>query len=397
MILTDKYNRAHNYLRLSITDKCNLNCIYCNPSSISYTKSSKSEILNFDEIQRIVNIFVTKFEFKKIRLTGGEPFARKNIDKLIASLTEIKQSYPYELSVTTNGTLINGNLEKYLEKGLDRINFSLDSLNREKFKQITGSDKLSNILQTINSAELLGLKNIKINTVVMNGFNNDEILDFVEFVKDSDLTVRFIEYMPFSNNSYEKSKYIPNSEIKKIIAEKYELINPTPALPASREGVRKEMVLTPSLLAGRAGVGLHYIETQTCFESDWYNSNSTLPSHFLAGRAGVGLPSGVEIPSVSQNYQIKGYSGKVSFISSISNHFCNDCNRLRITSDGKLKLCLFSGKKDVLDLKLMIYEGKSDYEISESIINHLQMKEEFHADLEELISLQNNQMISIGG
>jgi cyclic pyranopterin phosphate synthase len=112
---------------------------------------------------------------------------------------------------------------------------------------------------------------------------------------------------------------------------------------------------------------------------------------------GLTLPFGLGMPSVSKDYLINGYSGKVSFISSMSHHFCNECNRLRITSEGKLKLCLFSGKKDILDLKLLMNEGKNDVEISEAIENHLQRKEEFHANLDELINLQNNNMISIGG
>ncbi|MFA6571457.1 MAG: GTP 3',8-cyclase MoaA [Bacteroidota bacterium] len=332
MKLTDRFNRVHKYLRISLTDKCNLNCLYCNPNAIHYDKLTKENILDFEEIQRIVRIFVNYFEFTKVRLTGGEPFARKNIGYLIELLGKIKIESPFELSATSNGTLLNGNLEKFIEKGLDRLNISLDSLNAETYKKISGTDKLSATLSVINQSISLGLKNIKINTVIMKGLNDNEINDFVEFAIEKKLNIRFIEYMPFSNNKYDNSKFIAYSDIKNIIETKFRLIE--------------------------------------------IANDST---------------------SVSRDFNIFGTEAKVSFISSISDHFCGDCSRIRITADGKLKLCLFSITKDELDIKKIILNGSDDSEIAEKIQEHLMLKSESHPGIDELVNLKNNQMISIGG
>lgn len=332
MLLVDKHNRVHNYLRLSVTDRCNLNCIYCNPNNSFKYNSTNSELLTFEEIERIVKIFVNNFEFKKIRLTGGEPFARKDIDILIQMLGDLKEHQKFELSATTNGTLLNGRIKSLINSGLDRLNFSLDSLKKETFENITGFNKVDKTINALQSAKEAGLKNIKINTVVMKGINDSEILDFVDFVKNEDMTVRFIEYMPFSNNHYNANNFISMSEIIEIINSKYKLI---------------EIV----------------------------DKNS----------------------SVSKDFRIDEYKGKISVISSISDHFCNDCNRLRITSNGKLRLCLFSPNNDSLDLKEMIKNGNTDNEITEAIINSIDYKQESHASIKELLVLENNNMISIGG
>lgn len=332
MKLIDKYNRVHNYLRLSITDKCNLNCVYCNPTKNAIKKTHNSELMTDDEIIRITNLFLSKFEFKKIRLTGGEPFARRNIDSLIENIGRLKQVYDFELTATTNGTLLNGNLQTLFNKGLDRLNFSIDSLKNDTFKEITGFNKADKTIKTILKAKEIGLKNIKLNTVVMKGINDNEIHDFVGFAIENDVSVRFIEYMPFTNNDYNKNHLITMSEIISIIKEKYDLIE--------------------------------------------LNENNS---------------------SVAKEFKIKNYSGKVSIISSISEHFCGDCNRLRISSSGKLKLCLFSPNKNNLDLKKLINHGLNDDEIAEQIINSIEFKNQSHDDLKDLILLENNNMVNIGG
>lgn len=331
-MLVDKFNRVHNYLRISITDKCNMNCIYCNPKKNGHHNSYHNELMSFEEIERIVSIFLNKFNFKKIRLTGGEPFARRNIDVLIQMLGKLKKYYKFELSATTNGTLLNDNLESLIKYGLDRLNFSLDSLNNHTLKNITGLNKSEKTIKTIMRAKEIGLPNIKINTVILKGINDIEIHDFVDFVKNDDMTVRFIEYMPFSNNQYNPDMFISMSEIIGIINLKYKLV-------------------------------------------EIKDNNST----------------------VSKDYLIEGYSGKVSVISSMSDHFCRDCNRLRITSNGKLKLCLFSPGDEALDLKQMIRNGFTDNEIAEAIINKIHNKKESHASLKELLVLENNNMVNIGG
>jgi len=332
MKLIDKYNRVHNYLRLSITDKCNLNCVYCNPTKNAMIITHVRKLMTDEEIERIINLFLSKFEFKKIRLTGGEPFARKNIVSLIEKIGKLKQNFDFEVNATTNGTLLNEKLHTLINLGLDRLNFSIDSLKNDTFREITRFDKAEKTIKVILKAKEIGLKNIKLNTVVMKGINDNEINDFVDFAVQNDLCVRFIEYMPFTNNDYNKNHLMTMSEIIAIIKEKHELI-------------------------------------------ELNNNNS----------------------SVAKEYRIKNKLGKVSIISSISKHFCSNCNRLRITSTGQLRLCLFSPNNNNLDLRKMIVQGYSDNEIAEQIVNSLEFKNQSHADLGDLIMLDSNNMIHIGG
>ena len=328
----DKFGRTHDYLRISLTDKCNLNCSYCNPALLASTLN-KEEILSYDELLRLIKIFVVNLSYKKIRLTGGEPLVRKNILTFFAALHKIKNEYPFELCLTTNGTLLEGKIEKLKEFGLDKINISLDSLQAERFCFITGKDNIHSVLSSIDKAESLGFSPVKINTVLMKGINDDEVIDFVEFAKDRNLNVRFIEFMPFSNNSWNANLFISCSEILKTIQTKYRLEE---------------------------------------------------------------LDKSVE--KVAKDFRIIGHKGKVSFISSISDHFCQSCNRLRITASGNLKLCLFSQIDSELSLISLLRNSLfSDEAIASRIAVHLHKKKFNHPDIDELISLQNNNMLSIGG
>lgn len=329
--LIDRFGRVHNYLRLSITDKCNLNCVYCNPKKSSNNNQSSIDLLTDEEIIRIATLFLSKFEFNKIRLTGGEPFARKNINSLIEKLGNLKKDFNFELTATTNGTLLNGNINSLLENGLDRLNFSIDSLKNDTFKDITGFNKSDKTLAAIMKAKEAGFKNIKLNTVVMKGINDNEINDFVEFAINNEVTVRFIEYMPFTNNDYDKSNLITMSEIISIIKEKYEIAE---------------------------------IEEES---------------------------------SVAKEFKISNTNGRVSIISSISDHFCGDCNRIRITSNGYMKLCLFSPNRNNLSIKKLIDNNYNDDEIAMIIQDELLNKTQSHADLKDLMLLENNNMVNIGG
>ncbi|MDT3740148.1 MAG: GTP 3',8-cyclase MoaA [Candidatus Kapabacteria bacterium] len=332
MKLTDKYNRVHNYLRLSVTDRCNLRCNYCNPKGISLNHSDKIEILTFGEIERIVRIFVEYFEFKKVRLTGGEPFARKDIFRLVHNLGEIKKEIPYELSATSNGILINGRIAELIQSGVDRINFSLDTFKRNRYFEITGADSLFTAINSIMQAIEINPEKVKLNMVVMKGINDDELIDFVDFAINNNVSVRFIEYMPFSNNGYDKNLLMNYNEMITKISGKYNLIR---------------------------------------------DSGDT--------------------ESVSKDYYVENNNGKISFITSITEHFCNTCNRLRVTSDGKLKLCLFSLKDNDLDIKALIRRGASDNEIAEEITYFIGNKNEMHDTFENLIQLKSSSMITVGG
>ncbi len=331
--LIDSFNRVHDYLRISLTDKCNLNCIYCNPSEYKINKLQKNQILSFDELLRLINIFAGRLGIKKIRFTGGEPLVRKDVLNFLQSVYSLKQKYGFETGITTNGTLLEDKLESLKEYGINKLNISIDSLNPGKYKFITGKDNLIEVLRSIRKANELNYNPLKLNVVVMKNVNDDEILDFVDFIIDSYMNVRFIEYMPFGNNRWSKNEFISFDEIKNIIEEKYQL---------------NEISRDKNLVA--------------------------------------------------KDFSIKGHTGTVSFISSISNHFCGTCNRLRIDAQGKMKLCLFSSGENELNFKELLNDPNyNDDNISDLIQKALLPKPQVHPDISELIKLEENNMLNIGG
>jgi cyclic pyranopterin phosphate synthase len=331
--LKDNFGRTHNYLRISLTDKCNLNCIYCNPARSGIKSMPRNEILSFDEIMRLINIFVDKFGINKLRFTGGEPFARRGIMDFFAQLAPAIKERRIYAGITTNGTLLKDKLLSLKEYQINNINISLDSLNQNTFKRMTGSSELSNIISAIDDAIKLGFDNLKINVVVIRGINDNELLDFVRLAVDKNINVRFIEFMPFADNQWNENSFIGYQEMMTRIASGFKL------------------------------------------ELNEENEKA-----------------------VSKDYDISGKSGKVSFISSVSDHFCGNCNRLRITANGNLKLCLFSSLNEGLDLKdLLRFGGVTDDDIATAIELKTSMKKYKHPDPDELIQLNHNNMISIGG
>ena len=228
---------------------------------------------------------------------------------------------------------MENNLQEIKRYGIDKLNISLDSLKPERFQYITGKDNFDAVIRSINKAANLGFDPLKINVVVMKNVNEDEIIDFVEFVKDTNLNVRFIEFMPFGNNNWNTDGFISSEEIKNIIETKYQLKEITGALNL-----------------------------------------------------------------VAKDYSIAGHSGKISFISSISDHFCKSCNRLRIDARGKMKLCLFSTGTNELNFKLLLTNPHySEEMISETILTSLYEKEKTHPRIDELLKFEENNMLSIGG
>lgn len=217
--LIDQLGRKIDYLRISITDRCNLRCRYCMPAE-GVENKAHSEILSYEELIQIVKVGV-KLGIKKIRITGGEPLVRLEIEDFISQLSELDLE---DIAITSNGVLLNQKAEKLKKAGLDRINISLDSLNPQKFAEITRRDKFNEVWQGIKKALELGLKPVKINVVVIKGFNDDELFDFIELTKKFDLNVRFIEYMPLGGEA-EADKFMSAEEIKKIIKAKYHLIS----------------------------------------------------------------------------------------------------------------------------------------------------------------------------
>jgi cyclic pyranopterin phosphate synthase len=330
--LIDQFDREHDYLRLSVTDKCNFRCFYCNPNTAKECNTGKSSLLSYEELLRIISIFSSKFGFKKFRFTGGEPLVRKGFVNFLSDVNELKKKFNFEIGLTTNGFLLSDNLNEIISTGVSRLNISLDTLKKERFKDITKIDVFENVYNAILKAIDSELAPIKINTVIMKGVNDDEILDFVDFVKDKNANVRFIEFMPFSDNNWNKNDFLSFKDMKNIVEQKYKL--------------------TP-------------IE----------NSSS----------------------DVAKDYSIDGFQGKVSFISSISEHFCSSCNRVRISSKGEFRLCLFSDGVKTVNFKELFRAGLTDEAIVEKLQVAIQSKWEKHPDAKELKEMKSNNMLNIGG
>jgi cyclic pyranopterin phosphate synthase len=330
--LIDRFGRIHNYLRISVTDNCNFRCFYCNPNSAKDCNTGKDSLLSFEEISRVINLFSSHFGFNKFRFTGGEPLVRKGFIDYLSDIQKLKNKLNFKVGLTTNGYLLSYYLPKIIDAGIDNINISLDTLDRIKFKQITKIDVFDNVLNSIYNTLDYGFDNLKINVVVMKGINDDEILDFVHFAITKNINIRFIEYMPFSDNDWNKEDFFSYFDMKSIIETKYKLI------------------------------------------ADNTNNNS-----------------------VAKDFILSGYNGKISFISSISEHFCNSCNRVRIASNGDFRTCLFSDDKKSLNFKYLFKNGFDDNDIALKVIEMINDKWEKHPDEISLKKLKSNNMFMIGG
>lgn len=327
--LIDSYNRTIDYMRISITDRCNLRCVYCMPSD-GIPLMNPDNILRYEELLRIIKICVSH-GITKVRLTGGEPLVRKGIIEFIRSIASIKGID--DLSLTTNGVLLKGYALELKDAGLNRVNVSLDSLKKERFKNITRSDNLENVLQGLEESEKIGLSPVKINMVAIKGFNDDEILDFALMTKEKPYHIRFIEYMPFDVEAgWQKEKCITALEIKDII-EKHQRLIP--------------------------------LEN---------SKNRTGPARIYKFLDGI---------------------GEIGFISPVSDHFCGSCNRLRLTADGKLRTCLFSD--DEIDIKKAIRNDASDKEVEDLLFNAVRKKPERHYINDNIFKKCSRTMSLIGG
>ncbi|MBI3755356.1 MAG: GTP 3',8-cyclase MoaA [Deltaproteobacteria bacterium] len=327
--LVDSYNRPIDYLRISVTDRCNLRCIYCMPADgIPLTDSDN--ILRYEELLRIANVAV-RHGITKIRLTGGEPLVRKGIVGFIEELAKLKGVE--DLSLTTNGVLLKEFASSLKRGGLKRVNVSLDSLKCDRFHKITRGDLLSQVLEGIEEAERIGLSPVKINCVVIRGFNDDEILDFALLTKTKSFHIRFIEYMPFeAEEAWQRDKYISASELMKTINSFQELV--PLGNPEKRTGPAKR-------------------------------------------------------------YSFKDGIGEIGLISPVSDHFCSACNRLRLTADGKLRTCLFSD--DEIDIKTALRNGCTDKELEDLLFNAVRKKPEKHHISENIFKKCSRTMSFIGG
>ncbi len=310
-MMLDKYSREINYLRVSITDRCNLRCVYCRPKE-GVALHGHEDILRYEEMIRVISLAV-KMGLIKVRLTGGEPLVRRGFVDFIADLKKIEGLK--DISLTTNGILLEQFAQGIFDAGIRRINVSLDSLNPDKYGQITRGGRLEDVLRGIARAEEIGFSPIKINTVAIKGFNDDEALDFARLAQEQPFQVRFIELMPVGKTTLDYGEdYMPGSQLIKIIRQRYAL-----------EPVKNK------------------------------KNRSDGPAKI---------------------FKIKGGRGEIGFINPVSDHFCSTCNRMRLTSDGKLRACLLNEAE--VDLKKALRENCSDAELEKLIWDAVLLKPRQH-------------------
>lgn len=318
--MKDSFGREINYLRISLTDRCNLRCEYCMPEK-GVDKLKHCDILSLEEIFEITKAFV-ETGINKIRFTGGEPLVRVGVTDLISRVAKLDGVR--EIAMTTNGILLKDYATKLKDAGLTRLNISLDTLDADKYKEITRGGDIQKVLDGIEAAREVGLTPIKINTVLIGGFNENEIPRFVELTRNQNISVRFIELMPIGEAAeFDTQKFIPNTRVLDAVKE------------------------------------LKPVEAE-------------------------------DIHSPAVYYKLPEAMGKVGIINPISCKFCTSCNRVRLTSTGKLKLCLHSNRE--IDLKRAL-DNKEDLKkiISDAILTK---EEEHHLENKEYVTRNMNQ---IGG
>ena len=318
--LCDSFNRPINYLRISVTDRCNLRCIYCMPAD-GIGLLSHNEILTYEEITTIARL-AAELGVNKIRLTGGEPLVRARLTELVAMLANIDAID--DISLTTNGTLLSDYASELKQAGLKRVNISLDSLNPDKFERITRHRKLSEVLQGIEAARSCGLNPVKINMVAMRGVNDDEIVDIANLTITEGWHVRFIELMPFATD------------------------NP-PECHSTRE---------------RADAHPQFMPAKEIKEH----------LNILGKMEPCKKPVTGNAPA--KYYRFPNAAGTIGFITPVSEHFCFSCNRIRLTAEGKLRTCLLSD--DEIDLRQPLRHCASPEELKQIITEAIQTKPKNH-------------------
>ncbi|XP_054936189.1 molybdenum cofactor biosynthesis protein 1 isoform X10 [Physeter macrocephalus] len=323
--LTDSFGRRHSYLRISLTEKCNLRCQYCMPEE-GVPLTPKADLLTTEEILTLARLFV-KEGVDKIRLTGGEPLIRPDVVDIVAQLHQLEGLRT--LGITTNGINLARLLPQLQKAGLSTINISLDTLVPAKFEFIVRRKGFRKVMEGIHKAIELGYSPVKVNCVVMRGLNEDELLDFVALTEGLPLDVRFIEYMPFDGNKWNFKKMVSYKEMLDTLRQQW------PELEKLTE----------------------------------------------------------EESSTAKAFKIPGFRGRVSFITSMSEHFCGTCNRLRITADGNLKVCLFGSSE--VSLRDHLRAGASEEELLSIVGAAVGRKKRQHAGMFSISQMKNRPMILI--
>lgn len=329
-LLTDDYGRKHNYLRISLIEKCNLRCTYCMPAE-GIALSPKQDLMTADEVFAIAQTFVNN-GVNKIRLTGGEPFLRKDFPEIIEKLAQLNT----EISITTNGILIDKHLEVLKQFKVKNINLSLDTLVATKFNTITLRNQFEKVIDNLHLLLNNDFK-VKVNVVLIKGFNDNEIIDFINLTEFLAVSIRFIEFMPFAGNEWDRTKMVSQKEILDQI-------------------------------------NTHFSEA---------NLEKLVDEQNFTAR----------------EFKIKNFLGSFGIISSITNPFCDGCNRIRLTANGKIKNCLFSNiETDILTP----YRNGAPIEMV--IANAIKNKKKIRAGMTTIadvdnpaLNQDNRSMIAIGG
>lgn len=328
-VLTDDFGRKHNYLRISLLEKCNLRCTYCMPAD-GIALSPKANLMTADEIFAIAQTFV-KNGVDKIRLTGGEPLLRKDFPEIISKLAVLNAS----LSITTNGILIDRHIDVLKQYKVTKVNLSLDTLVASKFNSITLRNQFEKVIDNLHLLLNNDFK-VKVNVVLIKGFNENEIIDFIQLTQFLPISIRFIEFMPFAGNEWDRSKMVAQKEILSLVE-------------------------------------THFSEEIQKLEDE---KNFT-----------------------SRNYKIKGFQGDFGIISSITNPFCDSCNRIRLTANGKIKNCLFSNSET--DVLTAFRNGESIEELISTAVRNKKKVRAGMVTIDEMNDpakhFDNRSMIAIGG
>jgi len=310
--LRDAYNRPIRDLRVSLTDRCNFRCFYCLPHG-EPPIAPKEQMLSYEEIDYVCEIFVS-LGIEKLRLTGGEPMLRRDIETIIQKLTRLKSSGLRDLALTTNGYYLPERAHSLKEAGLDRVTISLDSLKRDVFKRMTGVDVFDKVLAGIDAAKKAGLEPIKINAVIVRGHNEDEVADFAAFAREYDVKMRFIEFMPLdSGHEWSREDVVSGKEIRERISERFPLVR-------------------------------------------------------------VEIARGSD---TSSRYRfVDGAPGEIGIIAPVTEPFCGACSRIRLTADGQIRTCLFSTVEH--SLRDVVRSGASRSEVIDYIHSVIMKKEPRH-------------------
>ncbi|HLK48065.1 MAG TPA: GTP 3',8-cyclase MoaA [Bryobacteraceae bacterium] len=327
--LIDSFSRVHDNLRISVTDRCNIRCFYCMPETdVQFVR--RSEILDFEEIERFVRIAVT-LGIRKLRITGGEPLVRRDLPVLIRRLSAIPGIQ--DMALTTNGVLLPQLAAPLYDAGLRRINVHLDTIDRARFLQITRRDEIDKVLAGLEACKKLGYSKIKLNAVAVKNLVEPDIVPLARYARENGFEVRYIEFMPLdSQNLWDRSKVLLADDIIAMLSREISPLrvvpDPDPRAPASE-------------------------------------------------------------------YEYEDGGGRVGFIASVSRPFCLNCNRIRLTADGKLRYCLFAVEED--DVKTLLRSGASDDEIAALVRRNVAAKWVGHEINSNRFVPPPRPMYSIGG